>query len=154
MSNVNRRDFLKGLIATAAAASLPAVIPDLVEPAIERAGNTLISPDLVAKEALAALRKHIDLSRLVFRKDYDINRDRMIYLADYRVPAHETTPKAELEGVPLGDPRMDESFTVTREFVPEVHYQVGIEIDGDFEDELPAIQAMMAAEIEDRLQPA
>ncbi len=55
MRKVNRRDLLKGLGAAAAVSSVPAII----EPLVPTGGNTLVPPHLVAREALAALKRHM-----------------------------------------------------------------------------------------------
>lgn len=156
MQPLSRRQFIQGLVAAATVATAPA-LPAIVPPAapiVPPAGNTLIPPDQVAKEALRILRKY-----LTFRKDYNIETDGMIYIADYHVPGHFEGPLP----IPMPAGAMQirsnvapEDLVETRTYVDEVHVQVGVELPEKYRDMIPELEEEMIGRLEDHLngQPA
>lgn len=66
---MDRRQFITGAVAAGVAAALPAlpVSPPVLRP-VSTGGNTLLSPEIIAKEALAHLKAKIDFNQVMAAK--------------------------------------------------------------------------------------
>ena len=107
------------------------------------AGNRLLRPDEIASEALRIHKENVR-----FTRDYDIESGRRFLRADYRVPAHYTTPKGHLPALGTAEPFTHADLLVEREWIPEIHHATAVDLIDIKDEEIPEVEDMLVHALE------